>query len=154
VSRPPTLRDLPLTAAAVTRDATFGDAVRALFECGSSAIAVVDEHDAVVGVFTEDDLLAGLFPAYLSELHHTAFAPDDFAALKSRAQEALEEPVDHHVSRPVTVDADTSLLHVAEIFLHSEPAAVAVVEEGRFLGMLAQVVLCRRLLLTWSSDGH
>ena len=139
------LRDIPLVDASVPRSATFGDAAQALCASGLSAVAVLDER-RVAGLFTEDDFLAGLFPRYLAELHHTAFAPEDLASAGERAREAAAEPVERHMRAPVTIEVDTSVLHAAEVFLHCEWGAVAVVDGGAFLGMLAQVEFCRRLL--------
>ncbi len=140
------LRELELVEAAVPRSATFGDAATALGASALSAVAVLDKGDRVVGLFTEDDLLAGLFPRYLDELRHTAFAPDDIQAATDRAREAATEPVERHMRDPITIEVDSSALHAAEVFLHCEWGALAVVEEDRFVGMLAQVEFCRRLL--------
>jgi CBS domain-containing protein len=151
VSRGSQLSDLPLVDAAVPRTATFREAAQALCTSGLSAIAVVDEQRRVVGLFTEDDFLAGLFPGYLAELHHTAFAPAELEAATARAREAAGQPVDRHMRTPTVIEADSSALHAAEVFLHCEWGALAVVENERFVGMLAQVEFCRRLLPTLES---
>jgi CBS domain-containing protein len=141
------LRELELVDASVPRSATFGDAAATLAATGASAVAVLDERGRVTALFTEDDLLAGLFPGYLRELRHTAFVPDDAESLAERARAVAGNPVHRHARRPITVEADRSAIHAAEVFLHCEWGAVAVVEnDGRYVGMLAQVELCRRLL--------
>lgn len=140
------LRDLPLVDASVSRSATFGDAAHTLVASGLSAVAVVGDDGRVVGLFTEDDFLAGMFPRYLAELRHTAFAPDVISAATDRARQAADEPVERHMRRPITLESASSLFHAAEIFLHCEWGALAIVEGGRFVGMLAQVEFCRRLL--------
>jgi CBS domain-containing protein len=147
-----TLGELDLVDAAVPRRATFGDAASVLCGKALSAVAVLDEQDRVVGLFTEDDLLAGLFPRYLEELHHTAFAPDDPNALARRARDAKAEPVERHMRDPVTVEIDSSVLHTAEVFLHCEWGALAIVKDGRFVGMLAQVAFCRQLLAALKTE--
>jgi CBS domain-containing protein len=143
---PGTLAETPLVPAAVKPGASFAEAARALCEHGISAIAVLDVHERVVGLFTEDDLLEGLFPGYLRELRHTAFLGESIDALLRRAREAADEPVTQHMHAPITVDAHTGAAHVAERFLHCEWGALAVVEGGRFLGMVTQVAFCRTLL--------
>jgi CBS domain-containing protein len=140
------LSELPLIDAGVARTASFREAAQALCVSGLSAIAVVDEEHRVVGLFTEDDFLAGLFPSYLAELHHTAFAREEFDAASARVRDAAKEPVDQHMRPPVTIDAESSTLHAAEVFLHCEWGALAIVEGERYVGMLAQVEFCRRLL--------
>jgi CBS domain-containing protein len=143
-----TLRDLPLVDASVARTATFAEAADALRAAGISALAVLDGQGAVVGLFTDDDLLHGLFPPYLTELHHTAFVQDDEDALATRAHAVSSEPVERHMREPVTLAADTSLTHAAERFLHVPWGALAVVtaEDGNFLGMLSEIEFARAVL--------
>jgi CBS-domain-containing membrane protein len=140
------LTELPLVDAAVVGSASFRDAADVLCASGLSAIAVLDDERRVVGVFTEDDLVAGLFPSYLAELRHTAFTREGIDAVTARAARSAREPVTRHMRPAALLEAASSLLHAAEVFLHCEWGAVAVVEDERFVGMLAQVDFCRRLL--------
>lgn len=137
-----TLRDITLVPAAVRSSATFGEAARELSESRAAAIAVLGEGDVVVGLFAEEDLLRGLCPPYLGELRHTAFLQDDPAALSERAAAVRDEPVARHMRRPAIVQIDTSATHAVELFLHHEEGALAVVEEGRFMGMLTRSDVC------------
>jgi CBS domain-containing protein len=140
------LRTSLVPEASVPRTATFLEAARELGSHEVSAIAVLDEDEHVVGLFTHDDMLAGLFPGYLRELKHTAFLAADLDALAARAGQASAGPVTAHMRRPVTVDVATSAAHVAELFLHCEWGAIAVVERGRFVGMLEEAAFCRVIL--------
>lgn len=142
----PTLRDTPLLDVSVPRSATFRDAARALVEHGVAALAVLDEGGGVVGLFTDDDLLRGLFPRYLDELRHTAFLDREPEALEARLEQAAADPVTEHMQRPEVIDVETTPMHVAERFLHCEWGALPVVERGRFLGMLDQVEFCRTVI--------
>jgi CBS domain-containing protein len=141
-----TLRDTKLIPASVAVSATFLEAALALCEAGVSAVAVVDEQQKVTGLFTEDDLVAGIFPRYLKELRHTAFTEDIQDALARRAREASTETVAQHLRAPVTLEIDTSATHAAEKFLHTQWGAVAVVDQGRFVGMLTQIDLARWMI--------
>jgi CBS domain-containing protein len=142
-----TLRDVPLIDASVPRSATFAEAADALRAAGISALAVLDGQRAVIGLFTDDDLLHGLFPPYLTELHHTAFVRDDEDALAARALAVGSEPIEQHMREPVTLAADTSLTHAAERFQHVPWGALAVTaEDGRFLGMLSEIEFARAVL--------
>jgi len=136
------VRDLPLTAASVSDDATFGEASRALSASKLAAIAVVDAEQRVTGVFTQDAQLRGLFPGYLAELRHTAFLDDDAEGLAERARTVGAEPVTRYLTKAPSLDAGESHTHAAELFLHSGLAALPVVDDGRFLGMLGQGALC------------
>ncbi|HEX2112245.1 MAG TPA: CBS domain-containing protein [Gaiellaceae bacterium] len=133
------LRDTRLVQASVPHTATFLEAARAFFGTGLSAIAVLDTERRVVGLFTDDDLLRGVFPSYLGELHHTAFVREEPGALAARIEQASGEPVERYMREPITVDIGASALHVAERFLHSPWGALAVVENERFLGMVDEV---------------
>ena len=142
----PSLADAELVDAWVAASATYADAARALVGAGVPAIAVLDAERRVVGLFTEDDLVAGLVPRYLRELRHTAFAEDDLRVLAQRAGEAAGEPVIRHMSKPVVLERPTSATHAAERFLHGGCSALAVADQGSFVGMLSQTELVRLLL--------
>jgi CBS domain-containing protein len=140
------LRDLQLLPVSVRRGVPFLEATRRLLAARTSALAVLGEDDRVVGVFTDDDLLRGLFPRYLEELHHTAFLVEDGGLLLASIEAVAGEPVERYMGDPVTVEIDSSVAHVVERFLHTPWGAVAVVEEGRFVGMVDQLAFIRHLL--------
>ncbi len=130
-----TLRDITLVPASVPATATFREAATALRDSGLPAIAVLDAEGHVEGLFTDIDLLEGLFPAYLGELKHTSFLPDD--ALTERALEAADERVTEHMRKARELEIETSTAHAAERFLHCEEGALPVVgDDDRFVGML------------------
>ncbi len=140
------LREMQLVPVAVGADAGFLHAARTLLAAHSSAIAVVDRDDRVVGLFTDDDLLRGLFPRYLGELRHTAFLVNEGQALAASIENAAAQPVAHYMRKPVTVEIDASDAHVVERFLHTPWGAIAVVEAGRFVGMVGQLEFTERLI--------
>jgi CBS domain-containing protein len=141
----PILRDMQLLPVSLNAGISFLDAARALLAAHSSAIAVVDGEEHVVGLFTDDDLLRGLFPKYLSELRHTAFLVDEGQPLAASI-DAAAEPVARYMREPVTVEIDASAAHVVERFLHTPWGAIAVVEKGRFVGMVGQLEFTERLI--------
>ena len=130
------LREITLVEASVPATATFREAATALAQSGLSAIAVLDGDGRVAGIFTDVDLLRGLFPAYLGELRHTSFLEDDQEGRPRRAHDAAAEPVSDHMRGPQSLDVETSATHAAERFLHCEEGALPVVEGDRFVGML------------------
>ncbi|HSC93228.1 MAG TPA: CBS domain-containing protein [Gaiellaceae bacterium] len=142
-----TLRETTLaTEAFVAEDATFRDAAARLAAVEVSAIAVLDGRRRVAGLFTDDDLLRGLFPGYLADLRHTAFLELDADALAAQLEKAGDDPVARHMREPATVEIDTNTVHAAERFLHTPWGSLAVVDERRFVGMLGQVEFCRAIM--------
>ena len=140
-----TVREL-LVDASVPENASFGDAVGVLASSEASVVAVVDTEGRVVGLLDARRLLHGLFPAYLSELTHTAFAEDDVESIRRRRREALAGPVTSFVAEAVSIEVDVSFTHVAERFMHSALQGVAVVEGGRYVGVLSLEPFVRSLL--------
>jgi CBS domain-containing protein len=140
------LRDLALTNTSVPDSATLAEAVAALFEAQVPALAVVDAEHRVVGIFSEGDLLRAVFPGYLAEIRHTAFLPDDAAALEELARRARDRPI-RELARPsVVLRAEDSQIHAAERLMHSGEDALPVVDGTRFVGMLSVAGLCRARL--------
>lgn len=137
---------MQLIPVSVGADAGFLHAARTLLDAHSSAIAVVDRDDRVVGLFTDDDLLRGLFPEYLGELRHTAFLVNEAEALRASIEAAADKPVARYMREPVTVEIDASDAHVVERFLHTPWGAIAVVESGRFVGIVGQLEFTERLM--------
>jgi CBS domain-containing protein len=142
----PLLRGMDLVPAYVRPVTPFLEAARILLDAHISALAVVDSDERVAGLFTDDDLLRGLFPRYLGELHHTAFLVEDVEALQASAQAAAGARVRELMREPVTVEIDAGPAHVVERFLHSPWGAIAVVDHGRFVGMVEQLEFTDRLL--------
>jgi CBS domain-containing protein len=140
------LRQMQLLTISIRQNASFSEAARLLLSAHISALAVVDRQDRVVGMFTDDDLLRGLFPRYLNELRHTAFLVDEWEGLQASAESAAGETVDRYMREPVSVDIDAGAAHVVERFLHTPWGALAVVEEGRFVGMVGQLEFTDRLM--------
>ena len=141
-----TLEEIGLHPASVPRTATFLEAAEKVTNERVETIAVLDADGAVVGLFGGDEVLRGIFPRYLTELRHTAFAADDVGLLRSRIDEVSGEPVERHMRAPVTVDIGASAIHLAERFLHCDFDALAVVEAGRFAGMVRREEFCRAML--------
>ncbi len=140
------LAGIPLVDAAVGPQATFAEAANLLVSAAVEMIAVVDDDRGVIGLFGSEEVVRGLFPRYLVDLHHTAFVADDAALLGKRATDVRDERVERHLVAPVTVNHDASLTHVGELFLHCRLPAIAVVENGRFVGMLGRREFARAVL--------
>lgn len=139
------LGEIKLLTVSVRAEAALLDAARTLLAARTSALAVVDADERVVGLFTDEDLLRGLFPRYLGDLQHTAFL-DDEERLQLSAEDLAGETVARYMREPVTVEIDSGAAHVVERFLHTPWGALAVVKAGRFVGMVDQLEFTTRLL--------
>lgn len=138
------LHELPLVDASVSQQATLIAAAETLVAANVAAIAVLGPDRSVAGLFTDDDVLRGIFPGYVEELRHTAFVEDVERVVGAKLR--ATDPVVRHMREPLTVELETSALHVAERFLHCPWGALAVVDADRFVGMLRQVDFVARLL--------
>jgi len=141
------LERIVLVPASVPRDATYGDAADVLAASEQTGIAVLDADEGVVGLFGAEQALRGCLPRYLDELHHTAFARDDLDLLAELATRTRGEPIERHMTTPITVERDASAVHIGEVFLHCRRPAIAVVDGGRFVGMLDRAAFARAMIL-------
>ena len=141
---PALLRSCTLVEASVTAGTPLLAAVQTLVEARVAAVAVLGENRRVVGLLSEDDVVRALFPGYLGDLHHTAFL-DEESQLAAHADRLTPLPVEKAArSDAEPVPIDTSVIHVAQRFLHIDWGAVPVVDESdRFLGMLPQAEFIR-----------
>ena len=140
------LREMELHPVSIQEGAPFLEAARLLLRAHTSALAVLDDDRRVVGLFTDDDLLRGLFPPYLEELRHTAFLVEEAQPLQASAAAIARQTVDRYMREPATVEIDAAPAHIVERFLHTPWGALAVVENGRFIGIVGQLEFTERLL--------
>jgi CBS domain-containing protein len=56
------------------------------------------------------------------------------------------------MTEPLVVEVDSSALHVAERLIHSRAGVVAVVDEGRFVGIVETGSFARWLLRSLPED--
>lgn len=107
-------------------DAEIMDAVRLLVEEDISGIPVVDGDDKLVGILTERDCISiALSAGYFDEMGGS---------------------VKGYMISPVhTVDADSSLLDVGELFANSKFRRCPVVEADRLVGLIARRDVLRAL---------
>ena len=81
--------------------------------------------------------------AISEELRHAASIPDDLPGLTEHVAEVSVEPVSDYMCEPRTVDIDeTSAINIAEQLLHSDVRALAVVEDGRYIGTIGALRFC------------
>jgi CBS domain-containing protein len=101
-------------------------------------LPVADGAGRLVGYIAERDLLEALFPAYLKQFKNTEFLTRDFPSLVRRARAGARERVGDHMTRePVSLEADDSESHAAELFLHAGIRSLPVTGHGgRVVGVV------------------
>jgi CBS domain-containing protein len=106
-------------AATVPVEATVADAIRTMLEKAVGAVAVVDEHSVVAGMFTERDVLAkfalsGRDPQ-TTPVREMMSAIVEMATEDTTPSEALQVMVERHYRHLPIVDEHGKLLGVCSI---------------------------------------
>ncbi|MCI0356590.1 MAG: CBS domain-containing protein [Acidobacteria bacterium] len=105
--------------AAVTLNASAGDAIQSMLDNRVGAVAVVDENHCVAGIFTERDVLkklalSGQDPAQ-TPVRSLMTTPVQMATVETSAGEALEVMVDRHIRHLPITDPNGKLLGILSI---------------------------------------
>lgn len=108
-------------------DTDVYQAIRKLLEHKITGAPVVDEQGNVLGSFSEMDCMR--------------------IALTSSYYEDMGGKVSEYMSTDIKfVDADTSIVDVAEMFINSKLRHFPVVEEDRLIGVISRVDVLQALL--------
>lgn len=103
------------------------EAIRKLMEQRTTGAPVVDERGAVVGAFSELDCLR--------------------IVVNSAYHEDMGGKVSEHMTKDVTVvQADASIVEVAELFAKSSLRHFPVTEGGKLIGVISRVDILKALL--------
>ena len=134
-------------------DMTLKEAVQLMVQHGVSGLPVLDETRALVGIFTEGDLLRraetnteGRPPGWLASI----LAPGRGAAhyVRTRAQKVGELMTREVVS----IQKDAPLAEAAALMETHRVKRLPVVEQGRLLGIVSRADLLRALLQVQSTS--
>jgi len=106
-------------AAAVSLDASVGDAIRTMLDKHVGAVAVVDREFRVAGIFTERDVLrkfalSGRNPE-VTPVRELMTTPVELATAETGSREALVTMVERHFRHLPVVDGIGKLLGVLSI---------------------------------------
>lgn len=115
---------------------TVAQAVRALVAHEMAAAPVVDAEGRLIGVLSEQKLIALLLPraATFDSFEDISFLGDDAAAMASRFAEAAERPAGEVADREAAVAHPDTSLAEAMLLLYRRNGVLPVVErEGRKL---------------------
>ena len=111
------------------------EALRILVEQRISGAPVVDQIGNLIGMLTERDCLQiALGAGYHSE---------DGGRVEN-----------FMTSKVVTIDADTPITEVAELFATSHFRRLPVMEQGRLIGIISRRDVLKQLEAAWQPDRH
>ena len=113
-----------------TPDMEILRAIHALIENRISGAPVVDEHGNLIGMLSEQDCMK--------------------VALHAGYYEEFGGRVEEYMNREVkTVDADTSILQLAEMFLSTPYRRYPVIDDNRLVGQVSRRDVLRALESLW-----
>jgi CBS domain-containing protein len=113
------------------------DAAAVLARHDVRAILVVDDHDALVGVLSDSELLRRLLPSYVDEASTLARVLEEGAAevLYRRLEgRSIADLMTRDREVEPLVAGDDTLVEVASVMVRARAPAVGVVDDGRLIG--------------------
>ena len=119
-----------------TPDMDIMDAVSELVSKRISGASVLDEHGSIVGILSERDCLKVTL--------HTAYYSEGGAG---RVAEYMQPDV-------TTIDADMTILELAELFLSKPLRRYPVVENNRLVGQISIRDVLRALAVISAPESH
>jgi predicted transcriptional regulator len=111
------------------------DAIQVLLDHKLSGSAVVDNRGNIVGYLSEKDCLKVALNAAYHD--HWGGKVADF--------------MNSHVT---SVDLDSSMIEIAEIFVNKPFKRLPVIKDNRLVGQIHRRDVLRALLVAWSEWGH
>jgi CBS domain-containing protein len=112
-------------------------------------VAVVTDVGELVGLITDQDMLAALLPSYVvdDEALARVLEEDAGARLSARlADRQTRDLIDETSREEAVVAPDDTLIEVADTMVRSRGPAVLVVEGKRVLGVITADVLLKAVL--------
>jgi CBS domain-containing protein len=111
----------------VTKETHVIDAVKKLLDNKVTSAPVVDDQGRLIGVFSEKDSIK--------------------VFLESVYNQGMSGKVgDHMTMGTISVDADSSIVELAEKFDHSSVRSFPVFDDGKFVGMISRTDVLKALI--------
>jgi CBS domain-containing protein len=136
---------------AVATSMTVTDAARMMVDKRVGALPVVDEGK-LVGIVSEGDLIMQdvkmEFPTYIHLLDGLIMYPPATARFESELKKAIGATVgDVMTSKPVIVQADTSVEDIATLMVDRDVSRVPVLEGEKLIGIVSKSDIVRSLII-------
>ena len=131
------------------RDATVGDVIKHLSDSQISGVPIVDEQNKLIGFVTDVDLMRYIThkKPQLFDWGNIAPVIIDDESVEDKMRGILSVPALDIVSKKKHfVDADMELDEVADLFKEEHVLKMAVVENGKVVGVVGRSAVLRQLL--------
>jgi len=132
-------------------DATVGDVIRQLADAHVAGVPIVDAEGRLVGYITDGDIMR-----YVSRKRtqvytwgeHMPIIMDE-STVEERCSGLLAKPVLEIASRKkIYAEADWDIDEAADLFRREKVKKIAVLEDGRVVGVISESAIIRYLLRT------
>ena len=149
------IMDPPYTCRA---DATVGDVIKQLADVQFASVLIVDDEMRLVGFISDGDIMR-----YLARSRPKVFAWGgeympvilEDSPLEERFSDLLDRPVMEIATRKkLFAEPDWELDEAAELFRREKVRKIAVVDEGRVVGVISESLIIRHILRLLLPDGH
>lgn len=111
----------------LSKDSLVIDAIRKLLEHKITCAPVVDEQGHLLGVFSEKDSIK----VFLKSVYN---------------QDMAGKVADYMTAGVISVDADASIVELAEKFDQSSVRSFPVFDEGKFVGIISRTDVLKALI--------
>lgn len=129
----------------VKENATLKEANSFLVQHRVSGLPVVDDHNNVVGVITEGDLIRAILPTYL-EITEEETLIQNAENIEKKALEALKMKVKDIMSKPaVTIDEDAPIMRAGAIMLVKQIKRMPVVKGDKLVGVVSRANITEQM---------
>jgi CBS domain-containing protein len=129
----------------IAPDENAKKALEILLASGMSGLPVLNKRGAVVGVFTEKEILIAVLPAYIGKVGSFIYGEDSKSVLKRMS--GLDKFLVKDIMRKEVqaVEEETSLSEVSRIMLSNNERRVVVIKGGKAIGIITRCDVVRAL---------
>jgi len=123
----------------IPANASVNEALGLLLKMKISGLPVLDEHNNLIGMFTEKDILRYIFPSYLHKVGRFVYDENPKAIKKKMAQLGSLKVEQLMRREVITLDEDTTLCEVAHIMLTQKIRRIPILDKSRkVVGIVAR----------------
>jgi CBS domain-containing protein len=112
----------------LTKDTSVIDAIKKLLDSKITCAPVVDDQGRLLGLFSEKDSIK----VFLESVYNQGMGG---------------KVGDYMTTGAISVDADSSIVELAEKFEHSSVRSFPVFDEGKFVGIISRTDVLKALII-------